>query len=798
MAESNNVDLKFRTEHDNSGKENYDRLLSVFHTGTDVKRSLLEQYLREKHLNLLDWLTDVNQTFLKFDDVKRAIKRSSTIQLTDLELSTIDILLKFHCFDMFWELCLLNTRLEEILNSHKEELLRIHHNSIRQHGLPSFSTEQYTPNLTKNQWDILFKSGESSEIKGEGNVADISATKDITLSSLDKPLNILLLYTVCPLFQSVITVSNCQIQISKIAVLNSECKCFMFEKLWNIIESHIISIAAHCKLSDYYKGKCETTKQTFFNKTLSQENRKCILEDAFNNPDFIRNKQFCNRVRKELDLITIDDNLNLARKLCGKEIPILLVDGKYTKGAYPLSVVKNADKDLEVMKSVCTNQVMEADQNETEDEMQADDIQKRINKHSHLKVVQLITSIAKDVLVDVLKVRLPGGNFGYAFNGMKKKILPQLNNHGRQLLYPDGSSYSGDLSDLDISLIYTILRNINTIAPQLNGWGNMPKDNDRSLSANIDRIRIFKNKYVSHCSYLSLDEQDFLQTWKEIGQCIIQLGGDDYIRKIDSLLTTEINPVMEKELCNTIRRLKEADRQNELNYDSLKEDINEIKQHLRMTNKSPTDTATASNGSLGSVPLEFRIEGDNIPLVEEIKKRTNDLSSDDMRITFAKEGSIIIGLMVSPSALYTVGNFLGMIDTLLSKLLQMYPHYGNGHTTRIVASVNFMDEQNEPIGFPMKQNLVSTTELQIMTDRYILMMTMEEHTRKLARDIRMMRMEESRGKLDRDIMIMGMEERRRKLDRDIRIMGMEERRRKLDRDIRIMEWKKEGENWIRT
>lgn len=111
---------------------------------------------------------------------------------------------------------------------------------------------------------------------------------------------------------------------------------------------------------------------------------------------------------------------------------------------------------------------------------------------------------------------------------------------------------------------------MNTIAPQLNGWGNMPKDRDRSLSANIDRIRIFKNEYVSHCSNMSLDQQDYLQTWQEIRKCIIEIGGDDYMMKIDSLLTTEINPVMETELCNTIRRLKEADRQHELTYNRFK------------------------------------------------------------------------------------------------------------------------------------------------------------------------------------------------------------------------------------
>lgn len=298
MAESNNDAKEFRTEHDSSGKQNYDRLLSVFHTGTDVKRSLLEQYLREKHLNLLDWLTDLNQTFLKFDDVKRAIKRSSTIDLKDLELSTIDILLKFNCFDLFWDVCLLNTRLEEILNSHKYELLEIYQTSMTQYDLPSSSTNQYTPSLTKTQWEILFKSRECSGIRKEINVADITATKDITLSSLDEKLNVLLLHTVCPLYKSVKIVSECQIQILKIAVINSECGRFTFENLWNRIELHIISIASHCKQSDYFKHKCETTKQTFFNRNLSQDNRKCILEDAFNHPDFIRVNTFIPKATK--------------------------------------------------------------------------------------------------------------------------------------------------------------------------------------------------------------------------------------------------------------------------------------------------------------------------------------------------------------------------------------------------------------------------------------------------------------------------------------------------------------------
>lgn len=184
--------------------------------------------------------------------------------------------------------------------------------------------------------------------------------------------------------------------------------------------------------------------------------------------------------------------------------------------------------------------------------------------------MQLITSIAKNVLVDVLNHRLPATNLGYAFNGMKNRILTLLNNQERQVLYPENSYYKGDLSDLDISLMYTILRNLNTVCPHKTGWGNIPKDYDRDISANIERIRIFKNNYVSHHPTYSLNAETFQKLWTEISTCIVELGGTGYVKRIDFLLTSEINPLMEAELFNTLARVKEADRQNEIHMFNFK------------------------------------------------------------------------------------------------------------------------------------------------------------------------------------------------------------------------------------
>lgn len=92
--------------------------------------------------------------------------------------------------------------------------------------------------------------------------------------------------------------------------------------------------------------------------------------------------------------------------------------------------------------------------------------------------------------------------------------------------------------------------------------------------------------------------------------------------------------------------------------------------------------------------MELIIEGDNLPSAQVVTNQIEDLTTTDVGITFAKDGSLVIGLDVSPSALYNVGKFLEILDNLLSSLLQMHPKYGNGHTSHIVVFVNFEEISN--------------------------------------------------------------------------------------------------------
>ncbi|CAG2239995.1 unnamed protein product [Mytilus edulis] len=273
----------------------HDSFLNEFVITDIILNRLEDKSIREKTILIiktdsqrLSLLECKQQQLLQFEDVKRAHRRSSTVQSTDLGDNTINTVLMCYCFEMFWDCCLLDTCLESFLNIHKDELYRSYVNSQKQTELPSVSSAPYstslpennTPIITKDQWEFLFKNDENEKC--------LLASNGITVSCLDSYQNIFILSIVCSLFKAVKAVSECQIQISKIAALQCYFSSNEFLEIWTKMEEHIVTIGKNCANSDIFQSKCARIRETTYNRSLVQENRKYILQEALNNPSFIR------------------------------------------------------------------------------------------------------------------------------------------------------------------------------------------------------------------------------------------------------------------------------------------------------------------------------------------------------------------------------------------------------------------------------------------------------------------------------------------------------------------------------
>jgi hypothetical protein len=104
----------------------------------------------------------------------------------------------------------------------------------------------------------------------------------------------------------------------------------------------------------------------------------------------------------------------------------------------------------------------------------------------------------------------------------------------------------GNYDDMDISLLYILLRNVATIPAHNNGWGFDPDPSDRSLSANIERIRLVRNR-CGHSTDPSLSQPEFLPIWSTIRSTMVDLdnflrNGRQYEQAVDSLRVESMDP----------------------------------------------------------------------------------------------------------------------------------------------------------------------------------------------------------------------------------------------------------------
>ena len=93
---------------------------------------------------------------------------------------------------------------------------------------------------------------------------------------------------------------------------------------------------------------------------------------------------------------------------------------------------------------------------------------------------------------------------------------------------------------LDLSLLYIVLRTVCYIPQPTNGWGNSPETDDRSLAANIERIRIYGIKVLENSE--EINDTDFQDFWQNLRTTINEiqkqvLNKDTYAEAVDELFS---------------------------------------------------------------------------------------------------------------------------------------------------------------------------------------------------------------------------------------------------------------------
>ena len=183
------------------------------------------------------------------------------------------------------------------------------------------------------------------------------------------------------------------------------------------------------------------------------------------------------------------------------------------------------------------------------------------------RLARLILGPCTDVLRDILKTEVLPSDLSKKVKEFTDK-LPRgqrnpLNKSQSEIIFPKPTEqYSGDYSDLDISLLYMLIRNVSTIPAHYKGWGEIPDPGDRGVAANIERIRLIRNQYYGHSADLSLSDSEFRQEWRNIRDIVVELERHlgtttIYQDAVNTIKTCSMDPEQEKKYIDLLGDIRE-------------------------------------------------------------------------------------------------------------------------------------------------------------------------------------------------------------------------------------------------
>ena len=184
---------------------------------------------------------------------------------------------------------------------------------------------------------------------------------------------------------------------------------------------------------------------------------------------------------------------------------------------------------------------------------------------NYMRLCQLIVTICTDVLRCILDKYITPSNLQSTLN-IHKGLLTgpgcHLSKQQKAILFPRGPNPAVVSSkDFDISLLYTLLRNIAGIPPHGNGWGNNPSSGDTCLSACIEAIRIARNDLNGHNLTGKICDSDFNDIWSTLKVAVTEietqeLSGTAFVQDIDGLHTADMDPATSQQYIDEIRRME--------------------------------------------------------------------------------------------------------------------------------------------------------------------------------------------------------------------------------------------------
>ena len=283
-------------------------------------------------------------------------------------------------------------------------------------------------------------------------------------------------------------------------------------------------------------------------------------------------------------------------------------------------------------------------------------------KANFTRICQLLVDKGGDALRQALHVVHPPSTLSTALNSHRPTLqrlrYSVINPSQWKLLYP--ASGSPDSKTFDVTLLAILLRNICGLSSPVAGWSTIPPASDTSISADILRIKMFRNEVYGHIPSAQYDDMTFQKLWQEISQPLLMLGISQ--QDIDSLKLAPLSP----EEKSYVKKLKEWKIAEDCLLEKL-DDIDKKIEYLGYKFMNWKTTACISNLFNVDKLAKFDFKGKIDALSKKFQVGTRQWFFDKLSRWFSDEESKVMILTAGPG----IGK-----SVLAAKVCELYKESG--------------------------------------------------------------------------------------------------------------------------
>lgn len=145
------------------------------------------------------------------------------------------------------------------------------------------------------------------------------------------------------------------------------------------------------------------------------------------------------------------------------------------------------------------------------------------DKHNFQCVTEASLALIKLPLKDILRSQIKPENL---FLKIKSSLLLS----GRNKLHPDQLKLCyfpppllPDYSNFDVTLLYTLIRNLCSGLEPTRGWGHEPGPTDTKIGDDVERLRLFRNRNIAHVNSATIPDDTFDDLWRTLKAVLIRL-----------------------------------------------------------------------------------------------------------------------------------------------------------------------------------------------------------------------------------------------------------------------------------